>query len=187
MKYEFTQQYVIGFHGAQGSGKDTLAEGVQHNVLFADTLPLAETLKDAAAYLFAGLQHEHLHGSQAEKAETVQPYDMSGREILQKLGDFTFTIDPTAFSRSLALETQARKQTQLVPDFRRPSEFDYDYGCPKIIIGLTRNMHQVPTHHTDTLMFNKCTHVIHNANMTKEETLSDAIEFLSLRGAILEL
>ena len=77
------QKKLFGLTGQAGSGKDTVAEilSVEYGVL---PTSFAAPLKQAALLLF-GMSEEHINNR--ELKETLLPFwDMSPREILQKLG-----------------------------------------------------------------------------------------------------
>ena len=76
---------MIGLVGGKGAGKDTAARYLTERY-GAQQYAFADAIKSCAMAAF-GLTHDQLHGSRHQK-ETIDPrYQLSPRQLMQRLGD----------------------------------------------------------------------------------------------------
>lgn len=115
---------IIGITGGKGSGKDTASKYLADRY-GARTYAIAEPLKQLAAAAL-GLSHEQLYGTQAQK-EAIDPrFDLSSREILQRLGEGVRQAfgEDALIERALAEIRTQRPSLAVISDVRRCNEAD---------------------------------------------------------------
>lgn len=115
---------IIGIRGGKGAGKDTAADYlVEH--YGAKKYAFADDIKVHAIAAF-DLRPEQVHGTQAQKEEVDPRYNLSGRQIMQRIGDGARAAFGDSFwiDRTFAKVFADRPVLAVISDVRRRNEAD---------------------------------------------------------------
>lgn len=116
--------------GNIGSGKDTVAEGLNHELGYV-RLSLALALKEAVHMMFPWVPRCHFFGTQAEKSQLLfvnhEGVEWTGRKLLEVIGDKLRSILSDIWIRAVMehIDRHPSLATRwVISDVRYPNEFE---------------------------------------------------------------
>lgn len=158
---------IIGIAGNAGAGKTTALNFLKAKHKNIEILNFADELKEVICKQLLNLTDEQLYGSLKECIDTR--YDMSPREIFQRVGDGMREIDPNIWVKRTMLKVfRSRAKVVLIGDVRRPNEAEaiknaggYIWLIKRLDSGIKNELKE-HTSETDVLKIRDIDEVIEN-------------------------
>lgn len=141
---------IVGFTGRARVGKDTAA-GIVSKRYGLPSLAFADPLKEAAIHMF-GITRDMAYGVNYDREQTVYPWEISVREMLQKIGTEcareVFRQDFWLMRASITMETDpVYSEGFVMSDIRFDNEAEWVLDKGGIVIMLHRSSGGIAEEH----------------------------------------
>jgi dephospho-CoA kinase len=135
---------IIGISGRMGSGKDTAAEIIRDLTSDYEIKRFAGKLKQVAQ-LLTGIPAEDFNRQEVKQSHLGEGWNMTVRELLQRLGTDAVRNGLHENAWVLALFADYKNQNWVIPDCRFPNEYEAIKKRGGVVVRIERGerMHNV--------------------------------------------